>query len=310
VIRRTPLRLALATAATVVALSGCATFTNTDVVATVGDEDIDNDDFEVLADEFFANPIAFGTTPAVEGRADGEQSRFLLGLMVLEQLVDQFLDHQGIDASEIQQTYIDTALAAPPGADLSDEWQHLIAAIDEAPRLQAITMAQVPDIDELRALYAENPVTTGLVCTRHILVETRAEAERVFDELADGADFAALAIERSIDTTAAATGGALRSGDNECIPLQTVLGSFDPGFVAGMLNAREGIPSEPVESSFGWHVILHRPWDEVAESVGRLHQPGDSGVFLFDGFAATAEVEIDARLGTWDSISSAVAPIG
>jgi hypothetical protein len=230
--------------------------------------------------------------------------------MVRQRLVDQFLDQQGIDPTEIRETHKSTVLAPSPVGALSEGMQDLIATIDPSPRAESVAMAVAPDIDRLRALYADNPAKTGVLCTRHILVETEADAKRIVDELATGADFATLASERSIDPTAADIGGALTSGDNQCIPLQTVLGSFDPDFVAGALAAREGVPSVPVESSFGWHVILHRPWDEIAESVGQLHQPGDSGVFLFDGFAATADVAIDARFGTWDPITSIVAPIG
>ena len=309
-IRRSPLRLAIVTAAAALAVSGCATFTNTDVLAEVGGSDITNDEFEVIADDFFANPEIFGTSPSVGGRADGEQSRSLLGAMVRERIVTGFLDREGIDGSESRQEFLDTALAGSPVAEMSEGIQNLIATIDEGPRSVAVSMAEVPNIDELRSLYADNPVTTGLVCSRHILVETEDEAEAVLDELRDGADFAEIAIERSIDPTATETGGALASQDNPCIPVQTMLASFDTAFVAGVLTAREGVPSAPTESSFGWHVILHRPWEEVGEAIGSLHQPGDSGLLLFDGFAATTEVEIDPRFGTWDPVLSTIVPIG
>ena len=82
VIRRSPLGLAIAATAAAVALSGCATFTNTDVLAQSGDDDITNDDFEPVAEEYFANPEVFGTTPVDGGRANAEQSRILLGVMV------------------------------------------------------------------------------------------------------------------------------------------------------------------------------------------------------------------------------------
>ncbi len=292
------------------AASGCATFTNADVAAQVGDSDITTDDFGALAEEYFANPDVFGTAAPLDGRVSGEQSRLLLGAMARQEIVNQFLAQQGIDASGIQQAFKDSALAATPIEGMSDAMQDLIASIDDAPRSEAVTLAETPTIDQLRALYADNPTKTGLVCVRHILVDTEAEAQSVLDELRNGADFASLAIERSIDPTAADLGGAISNVDNQCIPLQTVLASFDPAFVAGALAAREGVPSEPVESSFGWHIILHRPWDEVAESVGQIHQPGDSGAFLFDGFAATVEVNVDARFGTWNPISGAIAPVG
>ena len=55
---------------------------------------------------------------------------------------------------------------------------------------------------------------------------------------------------------------------------------------------------------------MHRPWDEVADSVVQLHQPADSGVLLFDGFAATAEVTVDPRYGSWDAVAASILPVG
>ncbi len=309
-IRRTPLRLALATAATAVALSGCATFTNTDVVARVDGVDVTLAEFEPLAEEFFANPVVFGTTPTDDGRASAEQSRFLLGFVVRQRLVDQFLDRHDIDASEIRQAFKDSVLATTPIAGLSVDIQNLVTDVDPDPASQALALVETPDIDELRAMYADNPATTGMICIRHILVDTESAAERVLDELADGADFATLAVERSIDPSAA-DGGALTSGPNQCTPVRTAFQSFGPSFTLGTLfAAREGVPSVPLESPFGWHVVLHRPWDEVAESVAQLHQPGDSGGYLFDGYVATTEVEIDPRFGSWDPLSNTALPIG
>lgn len=126
---------------------------------------------------------------------------------------------------------------------------------------------------------------------------------------AAGADFATLAAERSTESAAAAS-GAIASSDNQCIPLLTVRQGFDPGFTAGALAAREGVPSEPVESSFGWHVILHRPWDEISDSVLGLLQPGDVGGYLFDGRVATAQVDVDPRYGVWSPVDGAVIPAG
>ena len=50
--------------------------------------------------------------------------------------------------------------------------------------------------------------------------------------------------------------------------------------------------------------------DEVADSVVQLHQPGNSGILLFDGFAVTAEVTVDPRYGTWDGVAASVLPVG
>ncbi len=309
-IRRSPLRLSFAVAAVAVALSGCATFTNTEVAAQIGDTEIAVDEFEPLATEYFEYPDVFGTTPVSNGRGDAEQSRLLLGVMVRQVLTNEFFDAYDLDASQQRQEFKDNVLATSPIGTMSDAMQNLIADIEDGSRTQVLTQVSPPSVEQLRALYESSPASTGMLCMRHILVETEADANRVLADLNAGADFATLAAERSIEPAAAETGGALGNAQNDCIPLQTVLQSFDPGFTAGALEASVGVPSAPVESSFGWHVILHRPWDEIAQSVVALHRPGDTGGYLFDGYLVTADVEISPRFGTWDAASGSVLPIG
>lgn len=291
-------------------LSGCATFSDDDVVASFGDVDIAGGDFEPLADEYFENGEVFGTSPQVSGHADGEQARFLIRALVQQAALREFLAANDVDADDLRQNFTDSIPADSPLDALSAEFQDLIYDVDPQLRGEALARVESPSPEVLRALYADNPAGTGMLCMRHILVATEAEADDVLAELAAGADFATLAAERSTDPSAAAGGGALNNGDNQCIPLQTITQGFDPGFTAGALAAHEGVPSPPVESGFGWHIILHRPWEEIADSVLALHQTGDSGGYLFDGYLATTEVRVDPRYGVWDPIAGTVVPLG
>jgi peptidyl-prolyl cis-trans isomerase C len=79
----------------------------------------------------------------------------------------------------------------------------------------------------------------------HILVETREEAAEIAGLLADGADFAELARERSTGPTGP------QGGD---------LGWFGPGmmvapFEAAVVALEPGQVSGPVQTQFGWHVV-------------------------------------------------------
>jgi hypothetical protein len=310
VTRRSPIRLATATIATVIALSGCATFDNTDTVATVADVTIETAQLESYLTEFTDRSELFQSTPLDHGRASGTDARIMVGALVRQQLFRSFVEENGLDVAELRRSFIDSTIATSPASDVSDELQVLIADIEPQVQSAALATAAVPNVDELRALYAEDPAATGLVCVRHILLETEDEALAVLTELDGGADFATLATERSKDPSAATGGGAISDGSSECIPLQTMLQGFDPGFVAGALAAGEGVPSQPVESSFGWHVIVHRPWSEIGETVGAMHQPGDSGNLLFEGYRVTTEVEVDPRYGIWDPVAGGVLPAG
>ncbi|MEX2535283.1 MAG: peptidylprolyl isomerase [Trueperaceae bacterium] len=84
------------------------------------------------------------------------------------------------------------------------------------------------------------------VCARHILVESVDEAEQVLGDLEEGADFATLASERSIDP------GGQGGGDLGCF----ARGRMVPPFEEAAFAATTGEPVGPVESQFGQHVIL------------------------------------------------------
>jgi len=82
--------------------------------------------------------------------------------------------------------------------------------------------------------------------TRHILVETEAEAKDIIAQLGKKAKFEKLAA-KSKDTGSAAQGGSLG---------WTVPGNFVPEFANALLNLKKGEYTKiPVQSQFGWHVI-------------------------------------------------------
>jgi len=82
---------------------------------------------------------------------------------------------------------------------------------------------------------------------RHILVETQSEAQDLIDQLDEGADFQALAKEHS-------TGPSGPNGGD--------LGWFAPDqmvkpFADAVVALEDGAYSKaPVQTQFGWHVIL------------------------------------------------------
>lgn len=81
----------------------------------------------------------------------------------------------------------------------------------------------------------------------HILVATEDEANAVIERLDTGEDFADLARELSTDSGSGANGGDLGwfAAEMMVAPFANAVQEMEPGTV-----------SEPVESQFGWHVIL------------------------------------------------------
>jgi len=103
--------------------------------------------------------------------------------------------------------------------------------------------------EELQKSYEEQYVTADQkteYSAAHILVETEDEAKALIEELHNGAEFSALAIEHSTGPSGA------RGGD---------LGWFSEGmmvapFFDAVIKLKAGEISPPVQSEFGWHVIM------------------------------------------------------
>ncbi len=104
--------------------------------------------------------------------------------------------------------------------------------------------------ERLRAHYEATVAATpgsAEVHARHILMNTEDDAKAVIAELAAGADFAEVAKARSTGPSAG-QGGDLGYFSRE---------QMVPEFAAAAFAMEEGaISSEPVHTSFGWHVIL------------------------------------------------------
>lgn len=93
--------------------------------------------------------------------------------------------------------------------------------------------------------YTESPDT---IHTAHILVATEDEAKAVKARLDAGEDFAAVAKEKSTDTASSANGGDLGT-------VNYVDSGFDATFMAAAIALKVGEVSQPVKTSFGYHII-------------------------------------------------------
>lgn len=114
--------------------------------------------------------------------------------------------------------------------------------------IDQVAMAEISEEDlqaEYEAQYGSADPATEYNAS-HILVETEEEAQAVIDELAEGADFAELAAERSVGP----------SGPNGGQLGWFTAGMMVPEFEEAVFALEPGEVSEPVETQFGWHVIL------------------------------------------------------
>ncbi|HKX76215.1 MAG TPA: peptidylprolyl isomerase [Acidimicrobiia bacterium] len=149
----------------------------------------------------------------------------------------------------------------------------------------------------------------GLInaCVSHILVASEDEASAAKARIDAGEEFADVAAEVGTDGTAAS------GGDLGCAQLNRYVADFAQAAADAELNAVTG----PVQSEFGWHLILVRERtgpptnDELKEQI-----TGDRVNQLVDAWLLQtindAEVEVNASYGSWvtEPVPQVVAPSG
>jgi peptidyl-prolyl cis-trans isomerase C len=144
-----------------------------------------------------------------------------------------------------------------------------------------VAMEEISE-EDLQAEYdaqfaAAEPVTE--YNASHILVETEEEAQAVIDDLEEGAEFAELAAERSIGP----------SGPNGGQLGWFTAGMMVPDFETAVFDLEPGEVSAPVETQFGWHVILLE--DTRAQEPPALEEVREE---LLDGLR---RARVEARVG-------------
>ena len=293
--RRTPARLrtvSLAIAATTL-LAACGSTIEGNALE-MGPSTISKSAFETILEQL----NEAGQVDVNGGRIDAEAARAVLGAMMRGEGVEQLLTTYGVQVDDADiADVVDQLNEDPEFGGLGSELQELLIALNTQDL--ALSRIPAPSNDEMESMYATSPASLGALCVRHLVVDERATAEKALEELRNGADFADVAGRYSIEPNAAETGGALGGEDSDCLALGTYQEQFDSKFTAGALAAKAGVPTDPVESSFGWHIIYVRPYAEVADSLTALLADGP-GALLLTGLLATSKVVVASEYGRWD----------
>lgn len=172
----------------------------------------------------------------------------------LQQLPDEQL-YNGL----LEQLIRQEALASPVRGDLGRA-ARLTLETQEAALIANSVIGQVQEQEvsetDLRAMYEEvhgNTAPTPEFNASHILVATEAEAASLVTQLAEGADFAELAKTFSTGPSGPNGGNLGWFG----------MGQMVPPFEAAVLELEVGEVSAPVETQFGWHVLILNDQREV-----------------------------------------------
>ena len=289
-----PLLLLIAALGLVLAACGGSSST----AATVDGTDVTVDDVNGLfyetegefTDEQFAGYLStvIGWT-AVEQRAERELE-FVATDEAIAAEVDSILLETGYTGD--LETFMSEQNVSEDGLDLYATQLLVEDAVSDA----LIGSVVMPTLEDAQAEIDANPLEYTQVCASHILVETEEEAKAVEARLDAGEDFATVATEVSLDTGSGAAGGSL-----ECASPA----GYVPEFAEATMAAPIGEVTEPVESQYGFHIIVV---DDRTEATAEEVQSIMGNRALFDAVdqwlldsIMTADVVVVEQYGTWET---------
>ena len=156
---------------------------------------------------------------------------------VLDQLIDQRLMAQEAEARDLDER-------PPARRRLQAARERVLGNI----LVEDLVASNVTDAT-IRSMYEEQVALQQVddeVSIRHIVTETREDAETARTRILEGEAFTTVAFEMSIDTETRVDGGAL--------------GFVSPNrlgepFASAIANTRTGSLSEPFQSDEGWHIL-------------------------------------------------------
>jgi len=213
--------------------------------------------------------------------------------------VELELASRGYPVNDEDRENAKTLIGDQDGDNNDTEYANLLEAFALSYTVNRWSESEITGLDEL-----EPP---GFLCASHLLVETEEEAEVAFERATAGEDFAELAIELSTGPSGPS------GGDLGCASQGTFVSSFEDAAYAGEAGDVVG----PVQTEFGWHVILissvgpatvdnHPDADptELAQAITdqRNRTVNDAILALEDAAVATYRVDafVDPSIGVFE----------
>jgi parvulin-like peptidyl-prolyl isomerase len=271
--------------------------------------------------------VALGNPQIARQIADGTASREQIERQVLNRMVEVILLDQA--AKDLDVTVSDSEVDARLRKEIADrfggqeQYQQVLTeqglsdkdirtqlrALMLGERIQSkvserVTASDVADAD-VQAAYRQQ-FTGRAPVARHILLKTEAEAEDVKAQLKHGADFAALARERSADPSNAKIGGLV----GEVVP-----GQFVAEFERAVVQAHDNAIIGPVKTQYGFHIIqrlatppLHSIVDaSLREKLLEARQAQAFQAFVLQE-RRKSSVQLSPRFGKWDPETGQIVP--
>jgi parvulin-like peptidyl-prolyl isomerase len=219
---------------------GCAKKEEKKIVAKVGDRKITVEDLE--------NEYKQESRLIIQGRSELDRRRDALDKLIRDQLVIIGAYKEGLD-KEVEN---DTTLQKQKNQIL----------LNVLGKKEIVDKSKASE-QEIKSQYDKMKEE---IHAWHILVETKEQADSIYQKLKEGADFAELAKEKSIDPSAKTNAGDLGFFG---------WGRMIPEFQEVAFKLKDGEISRPVKTTYGWHIIKlverreakQQPYEEAKEMI-------------------------------------------
>ncbi len=217
----------------------------------------------------------------------------LIQLRILDRTIDDLGGSVPAGAEEEQASEIDAQLLQAMASEADPASAAAIVKEGASAYLELIVSQRVRQ-NAITAEFLDGDDVTN-PCSRHILVETEAEADAIIVRLDGGEDFAELAAELSTGPSGP------NGGDLGCTDPAGFVEAFQNAILDGELNEILG----PIETEFGFHVIEVYDFETA---------PADPSAAESEGFARFSTVlegstiEVAEALGSWDPVQTRVVP--
>jgi parvulin-like peptidyl-prolyl isomerase len=257
-------------------------------------------DFDSLNDAL----IAVGQYSTENGTIKREDLAVTLAVLIRYQAYVDFTKANGLtETDEDRNAVVADSESDPNFATYPEALRDTLLKLNVSDRVMERVSA--PTAADLEKLYNKMPASAGVLCLSHILVETEDEAREVLKSVNSGTPFAEVAAVKSTEPGADQSGGALKDGDEDCNPLPGLQQSFDADFMVGAIAAKPGVPTGPIKTQFGWHIILSHTFDDVKESAARVLGQ-NTGALLLAGHLAAANVSVNSKYGVWNGATGRI----
>ena len=281
-------------------LSACGSVSSSTDVFSVNGSGYPEEDFASLVTAL----TEAGQFKPVNVALSKEDASVVLRTLIRYETFTQFIKENDVT---VKQSDIDTVMKSAEADTNFAAYPKLLKDLLINFNVADVTLKSMPIPSEsaLESLYSKSPTSAGVLCLSHILVKTEAEAKVVLADLSGGTKFADEAAKKSIEPGADKSGGALANGDEPCQALANLQSSFDKDFMIGAVAAKPGVPTGPIKSSFGYHIILSHPFSEVKQSVTTVVTE-NPGTTLLAGFMAAADITVNSKYGVWNGATAAI----